>query len=389
MPRNKHRFLFLIPVLISASCLKIYEPVIETIDANKFVVSGLITDRNCPQVIRVSKASTINKPEALPVSGCVVTVSDDNNHRFATIDSADGNYYCRIDPQFLIPGRSFNVEIITPGGDKIVSDFDRFSSCPEVDSIYYKRKDLLTNDPGKFEKGIQFYVDLNGDDTDSKFYRFETIETWEYHSEYPVELYFSHGLHYVYPPDFSLSICWSTFVTRNIYILSTKNFGGNKYKQFPLHFINNRTQRLVYGYSLLINQYSLSEAAYNYWNQLRINTTNEGGLYEKQPLAMNGNLRNLTHPEQEVLGFFGASSVKSKRIFVKNVENLELETDPTCAFRYVTYKELAGSSATSWPIYLKENTDEAVIAPYILLAPGCVDCRAYGGTTVKPDFWPF
>lgn len=390
MPRNKHRLLFLIPVLILASCLKIYEPVIETIDADKYVVSGLITDRKGFQVINVSKTSSINKPEASPVDGCEVTVFDDNNHRFTALDSANGDYYCLIDPEYLIPGRSFKVEIITPGGDRIVSDFDRIGSNSEMASIFYQRKDILTNNPDKPEKGIQFYVDLKGTEADSKFYRFEILETWEYHSEYPMEWYYSAGVRRVYPPDYSMSVCWATTLTKNIYILSTEYFGGNKHVKFPLHFINNRTQKLVYGYSVLVNQYALSEAAYNYWNQLRINTTNEGGLYQKQPLATNGNLRNLTHPEQEVLGFFGASSFQSKRIFVKNVKDLVLETDPTCFYRDVTFKELSKSSATSWPIYLKEKTDgESGMVSYMMLAPGCVDCRAYGGTTVKPDFWPF
>jgi hypothetical protein len=186
-----------------------------------------------------------------------------------------------------------------------------------------------------------------------------------------------------------MSICWNSYVTRDIYILSTENYAGNKYKLFPLHFINNRSAKLVYGYSLLVNQYALSEAAYKYWNQLRINTTTEGGLYEKQPLAANGNLRNLTHPEEEVLGFFGASSVKTKRIFVKDIENLPLETDPTCASRPVTFKELADSDASSWPLYLIDNLDERINAPYFLLGPGCVDCRELHGTLTKPDFWPY
>lgn len=388
MRRNKYKLLFLFQVLIITSCIKSYYPEITTLDAYKLVVSGVVTDRNQAQIVTITRASSINKPVLIPVINCTVTISDDKGHQFPLVDSANGNYYGWIDPKYLIPGSSFMVEVITPEGDRIRSDFDKFGSSPEIDSVYYNIKTIPTNDPAKDELGIQFYIDLNGDVADSKSYRFETIETWEYHSQYPKEMYFFSSVHYEYPPDYSMSVCWSSFVTRDIYIVSTENVVGNKYKQFPLHFVNNHSAKLVYGYSLLVNQYSLSDAAYKYWNQLRINTTTEGGLYEKQPMAANGNLRNQTHPEQEVLGFFGASSVKSRRIFIKDIKNLPLETDPTCASRPVTYKELAGSDASFWPIYLLENHDEAIDAPYLMLGPGCVDCRELYGTLTKPDFWP-
>jgi len=51
--------------------------------------------------------------------------------------------------------------------------------CPEVDSVYYLRKDIFTDIPGEVAKGIQFYVDLDGGDINSHYFRWELIETWE------------------------------------------------------------------------------------------------------------------------------------------------------------------------------------------------------------------
>jgi hypothetical protein len=378
--------LFIVVICVTTSCLKSYMPLIETIDADKLVVSGIVSDRAGNQVVTISMASTINKPKIIPVSGCTVTIFDDKGHQFPMADSSNGNYYGWIDPQYLIPESSFKVEILTPDENKIVSDFDSYSTSPEIDSIYFVRRDHLTNDVGRPEKGIQFSIDLNGTNSTSKYCRFEVIETWEYHSEYPITWYFSGGEHYLYSPDYSLNVCWSTRILSNIYLFSAQNFAGNKYKSLPLNYVNNRTQRLVYGYSLLVHQYSLSEAAFKYWNQMSVNSTNQGGLYSKQPMATKGNLRNLTHPDQEVLGFFGASSVKSKRIFVKQVENLELETESTCAKRPVTWAQLIGTDANSWPLYLLADAEGN---PRILLEEGCVDCRDLHGTLVKPDFWPY
>lgn len=385
MHQNKHRFLFLFlfQILILTSCIKSYNPEIKSQNTYKLVVSGIVTDRHGVQTISISMASSVNKPTEIPVTGCTVTISDDQGHLFPMSDSANGNYGGWIDPKYIIPGNSFKVEILTPDGSKLVSDYDRLSTCPEVDSVYFIREDLLPNDLGEVKKGIQFYLDLDGNTTDSHFYKWELVETWEYHSEYPIEWYYLYGIHHVYPPDYSKSICWSTFPVPNIYLLSTEKLTANKYKLLPLNFVDNKTPRLVYGYSILTKQYSLSEVAYKYWDQLRSNSTSQGGLYEKQPLATKGNLHNITHPDQDVLGFFGVSSVKSKRIFVRNVENLVLENPSSCAYHPATEYELS-FFRPDYLVYLKLDT-----TAYFVLEEGCVDCRDLYGTNVKPDFWPY
>lgn len=381
MQQNKLRLLILFLCLILTSCIKSFNPEIKSQDRIKLTVSGIISDESGTQTISISTASSINEPTEIPVTGCTATISDDQGHLFPMTDSGNGNYTGWIDPIYIIPGSSFKVEILTPDGSKLVSDYDRYTTCPVVDTVYYKRKDLPTDDQKENIKGIQFYIDLDGNNSDSHFYKWELIETWEYHSEFPIEWYYLFGIHHVYPPDYSKSVCWSTFSVPNIYLLSTEKLTENKYKLFPLNFVDNKTPRLVYGYSLLVKQCSLSEAAYKYWNQLRTNSTSQGGLYEKQPLATKGNLRNTTHTDQDVLGFFGVSSVKSKRIFVRNVENLELENPPSCAYHVVTPNEL--SNFPDYFVYLKVDSMTYV------LERGCVDCRELSGTTVRPDYWPY
>jgi hypothetical protein len=368
------------------SCFRAFDPEIEGSDATKLVVSGLVTDNDGNQTVTISTVSSINKPEESPVTGCTVTIWDDKGHQFQLVDSADGNYHGRIDASYLTPGSSFKVEIITRGGDKIISDFDRLSPCPEVDSVYYTRKDLPTSEPDKFTKGIQFYVDLNGENTDSRFYRWEAVETYEYHSDYPIEwIYNGSRVIHIYPPDYSKDTCWATVRMRNIFTLSTENLAGNKYRQLPLHFVDNTTSRLLYGYSLLVKQYSMSETAYKFWNQLRVNSTNNGGLYERQPMASRGNLYNLTHPEKDVLGFFGVSSVKSKRIFIEKVDNLKIEYVSICVPTPMSSWGFSDYTHLPKPLYLFGNAEGYQM---ILMNTECVDCNSMGGKNVKPNFWP-
>jgi hypothetical protein len=153
----------------------------------------------------------------------------------------------------------------------------------------------------------------------------------------------------------------------------------------PLHFVDNYSPRLMYGYSLLINQFALSEAAYSYWDQLRINNSEQGELYQKQPLSIAGNLHNNTNPDQKILGFFGASSVKSRRIFVNHIDDIDVHQINYCRPETLRIGGLRAIHPSDYPAFLVGSEDSYSL---IRLRQSCVDCMSLGGTTFKPDFWP-
>jgi len=376
----------LVLAIMIPSCIVPYEPNIESKNINKFVVSGQVIDNNDYQTVSVSTSSPVSEPEYIPVSGCMVRIFDDKGNVFSMQETGPGIYKCRIAANYLIPGTSFKVEIFTTDGVNIESDFDRMRECPAIDSVYYIRKEMESNIPGHITRGLQFYTDLNSGNIDSHFFRWEAIETWEYHAPYPKQWYYNGTINEISPPDYSRTVCWSTQLVKNIYTLSTEGLVENKYFMFPLNFVDNHTNRLLYGYSLLINQYALSEAAYSYWDQLRINSSEQGGLYEKQPLSIVGNLHNNTIPDQVVLGFFSASSVKSRRLFIGPVNDLAFDYIEFCSpapLGRFGYQEI---EPDEYPAYLMG--DKTGPLP-VVLSQYCVDCTTLGGTTTKPSFWPY
>lgn len=381
MHRNSVIYIIALFALMLTSCIKPYEPFIESKDAKKFVISGQVVKGEDVQNINVSVTSPISEPEYIPVTGCLVTISDNKGNNFEAADQFDGNYTFHIPESNLSTGTSFMLTVVTPDGINIASDFDTLNECPEIDTVYYSFDEVPTTDPEIFKNGLQFYVDLNAENTSSHNFRWEAVETWEYHSSWPIEWYYDGSVHHVYPPDYSRMVCWRTEMVKNIFTLSTENLEQNLYKSFPLHFVDNfSTPRLVYGYSLLIRQFALSNAAYSYWEKLRINSSDQGGLYDKQPLAIRGNLRNVTNPDQDVLGFFGATSMKSKRIFVNNVATeyaMDCSPIPLRGFYEITPRD--------YPAYLYGDEYGYSLA---MLIPECVDCLILKGTNVKPEFWP-
>lgn len=395
MYQNKIINIAMVLMVVITSCIQRFDPEIRDVDAVKYVITGQVNSGDDIQRINIGTSSPISKPGIIPVTGCTVKVIDAKGNEYPAHDVWNGNYDVDIPQNELIPGNSFKVDIVVPGGTHIVSDFDQILAGPPIESVYYEVQKLPTESPIEFTDGIQFYADLDASNFACRNFRYEVIETYEYHTKYPIEWWYNGRLRHTTPPDSSKMVCWRTTSLRDVYMVSTEDLAENKYKKYALNFVDNQSSaRLVYGYSLLLRQYSMSDEAFQYWEKIRLNSQEQGGLYDSQPMSIKGNLHNVTNPGQDVLGFFSATTVTQKRIFVKNVPNLPIEFVFNCVIGNLPRMGLQGTDPINYPIYLPQRSiwiDDAWVSTYDLLTIDheCVDCTAtVGGTIVKPDFWP-
>ncbi|KPL26560.1 MAG: hypothetical protein AMS23_01310 [Bacteroides sp. SM1_62] len=362
------------------ACIENYRPEIEYIESNKYVVYGEVMTGQEDHIVSVALASSIQEPKYMPLSECFVRIVDMSGKSFDGNELEEGKYAVRIPPENIMPGMAYRLEILTPAGTSLVSEYEELLDSPDIDSVYYKRENIATNNPEHFIEGIQFYLDLDAPGAKYSYYKIDVIETFEYHSELPLECYYDGDMHCVDPPDYSHMICWATKQIKDIFLLNAAELQENAYKLFSLHFVDNTTQRLKYLYSVLVKQYTIDEAGYVYWDQVRQNNLEQGSMYETQPLPAKGNLVNLTNPEQEVLGYFQVSCAKTKRIFVKDVPDLTFDFYPECGI-WGLFTPLRLRDPRFYPIYLTGGKE---------VSPDCIFCEMslLGGTTERPDFWP-
>ena len=121
---------------------------------------------------------------------------------------------------------------------------------------------------------------------------------------------------------------------------------------------------------------------------MEANNQEEGGLFDGQPADVVGNIKCITNPEEKVIGYFGVSSISTKRIFVENVQGLNFGPDVFCtAHHYEMYNFISNSTRDDWPIYIAPRPADGETNG-IYWAPGyCFDCRLRGGVLVEPEFW--
>lgn len=375
---------FLLPALVAFSCIKPFDPQIGPGDQALYVVSGQVTDQEGFQYASVSVSAETSDPRYISLSGCQAEIQDDRGNVYPMEDAGGGNYRVWIGQAGLSPGIAYRIRVITPSGTEIISGFDRMPECPEIDSVYFQVESILTNDPAQPIHGIRFYADLDATAYESYFFRWELEETWEYHMDYAREWYYDGAIHKIDPPDRSTQICWYTAAVKEIFTVSTANLAQNIYLGYPLHFTDNKTHKLTVLYSLLVRQYALSETAYIFWDKLRVNSQGQGGLYETQPLSIDGNLHVPADQEARVLGYFGAAAVRTKRVFVSDVEGLGLDPQPLCIgpvpLGIFGWSEFPPED---YPIYFTR-----IGGAVFTLDDQCIDCRLSGGVNVKPGFWP-
>jgi hypothetical protein len=352
--------------------------------SKKIVIDGAITDNCNEQIIRISYTSSTENPVFKNISNCVVKVVDLKNNTFEFKEDSNnpGNYKGIISEEYLIIGNKFQLNVLTPDKKTYKSSFEEMLPSPPVDSIYYYKEHHETAKVGEYVDGLQFYIDFNATSYFGKYYRWIVEETYEYHSTWPITTYYDPtGQDHSYLTDISRFVCYKTEKVDDINLLTTEGLTQNKYIKAKLHFVDDHSQRLMFNYSILVKQLSLSKQAYLYWSNMKKNNQETAGLFSKQPAMPKGNLYNENDSTEEVLGYFSVSSETSKRIIVEKVTDMEFSDVGFCDAnvlngplpkKLIFFVEFLSSDGTTQKGYTFQE---------------CVDCTMHGGVLDKPTFF--
>jgi len=380
---NKRLILFLTALLILAGCIDPYTP-----DLGKgndmIVINGRITDKEGYQYIEVSRSSDIYNTTRNPLSGCSIQIEDENQKIFNLAEINEGRYACQMSKEDLVIGRKYRLSVTTPDNKHYQSDFEELLACPPIDSITFEELHKEFSNPDRDVKAVQFYVYTNASGDFAENYMWEMTETWEYHTKYIIGAIYDGKLTPLKVPTDTFNTCYKSGKISEIFTHSTINVTNGRIMKFPLNYVTDETDRLGWTYSLNVRQYSLSQKAFDYFNTIRELSKETGGMYETQPANISGNIHNIDNPDEKVIGMFYASSVTEKRIFVKvYYYHYSIFCSPY-GLRGEDLLDFLGTLSKSlYPIYLL-FVDFGV---FDYAEQECIDCRKYGGTTVKPDYW--
>ncbi len=298
----------LVPLL---SCITPFDPELTDEDA-KLTVEGLITDQMGPYRVKLSYSTTYTSGNAksdFTIYDAKVIIRDDAGNEEKLTYTQGGTYVTSVDGIRGEVGKSYSVRIELANGKVYESTPDYLAAVPEIDTIYAEYRDIS----GEFLQG-EFDVFLETEDPGAEenyyLWRWNNYERLDYCRIYTAGSGASKLVTYAV---FCCGICFDVVNCPGcVNVAADKLLNGNRI---------SRVQLLTFPYDdrkpyfVEAEQYALSKAAYDYWQKVDHLTTNSGGVFDKPPITIKGNLSNVTDRDERVLGYFGASGLKIKSVY--------------------------------------------------------------------------
>jgi hypothetical protein len=350
---------FLCFFLVFTSCITEFVPEVDEKN-DVLVVEGMVTDQYRSNIIKLSKALSLGKKlTSNPVTKATVTITDEMGV-VTTLKETSKGVYSTDSTKFCghVGGKySLNIKVLDA---TYSSDFIEMKPVPQINSLYYEKVLISTN-----KEGCKIYLDTYDPNKECLFFRWDYVETYEYNLPYSV-------------PNRK---CWVTDKSDKIMVKNTSIYNQSRVSMYPITYITNESEKLIDRYSILVNQYSLNEDEYNFWDRLQNITQNVGSLYDITPMSIPGNVKCTSNTAEKVLGYFSVSAVSQKRIFIKDrffgIPNFFSQ----CIADTIYGKLPSGLNSSYW-VLIEENSMKI-----ITYSKDCADCTTKG-TNIRPDFWP-
>jgi hypothetical protein len=370
-------------VVLCARCIEPFEPDIDE-SRNVMVIDGRLIDTQGIQTISISRSSLYNDPQFRPVSGCVVRVEDSEGSGITFLENDNGIYQSDLEPDFLAVGKAYKLQVITPEDEVYESEYDTLLACAPIDSLSYKLEVQGTSNTRINYFGIRIYADMKGSPEESRNYMWTFEETWEYIAYHRIMYIWDGKIYHNHEPELhGFKVCYLTSKLENFEVGSSNLMGSNELRQQPLHFVSNQTPRLQEKYSLLVSQNSLSHEAFLYWDKMRAQAGDTGGLFETQPSRSSGNIYNINDPDEKVLGYFFTSQVQEKRITISEAYDFPIAMFDCLVDTAISLEDFA----RDYPYYLFSVSSFGRGPPWGYSKKECHDCTYRGGVTTKPEYW--
>lgn len=380
-------------VLLLNGCVETFDPVLDDSEVlDLLVVEGLISnDTGAFGVSLTSSVPVYNKdPNTVsvypPVSGAEVQIMDDHGNTYLLREEKAGWYETEEKDLKGVPGYSYTLLITTREGSHYESSWVLMQEAPEIEGLSYEKVTYtyFDQDTPYEENWINILLDTRALEDELSYFKWEFEETWEF--QMPTYISVAHGTGQSSPPPSIHTVdiedikkhCWVSASSQSILVKSTIDSPTNEISDFVIQSLGPPEDKLNIKYSILVKQYVLNRELYDFFRIVREANEETGGIYEKTPAKIIGNI-NCCDGSEQALGYFMASAVKTKRIFIDASEH---SVDKGTAY-----------GGCGWTTEIPRYLDVFLYGTYNnggtrvwSTNKYCTDCRIRG-TSEKPDFW--
>ena len=316
------------------------------------VINGLITNEAGPYMVSVSKSISLNSSNG--VSNAQVSISDGIGQVLSFFERSPGVY--ESDSISAFQGRVgsvYQLNVITADGDEYKSEPEVMVRVPEIRGMSFvarSKVDVTQAGNEVARVGIEALLSTSIVGDGGTFLR------WDYR-----------GVFLLHRPNACVVCpqqCWvpDDQPRDNLLIFGSQvQEEGIPINDISITFLTPDF-KLDSPYVVWVKQFSLNRSAYDFWQAVDNQRTGTGTIFDATPNVIYGNMVSISNPNEQVLGYFGASAVDQKML---NISRDEL---PQVIFDEVLFLEC-------------NSRDE--VANY------CTDCTLFPNsrTTFPNDIW--
>ena len=377
--KYKYHILWILLALGIASCVYDYTPEdvsLQGLDSPLLVVDGDIVVGDVTRV-KLSYTESILEDEADMPLGVTVMVESESGETVSAyaLDEEPGVY--EADTRELDMDVKYRLFISVPGRGEYVSEFKPVMISPPIDEITWSIA------PDSTYANIE--VTTHNTEEGKLYCKWNFTENWESNSVFVPFLEYIPSSNNIrdltQQEQYERRYCFSEAVSNDVCVANTERLSENLISKYVLKQIANTDTRVNGLYAITVTQKALDKEAYQYWETLKKNMGETGGLFSAQPSEYRGNIRSLTNADEIVLGYTSVSTThtvrqfidwKSEQLFKTDCDYIILDGDILLYHYY---------SLGYRPVFRVE--DEGMFWSQLK----CVDCRSYSNST-KPGFWP-
>jgi len=349
------------------------------------VVEGLISG-NTPIQYTLSRTLPLPGDSTIPKeTGANVQVEGSDNSSIPLIEQGNG-LYSSVDTPMLNASLRYRLRIHTSEGEDYLSDFAPFRPSPPIDSINWAQG----------SSGVTVYANTHDPANATRYYEWNFVETWEYHSAEQSDYeYDTAAGEVIRRPDSSeIYSCWHTDTATNILLGTSIKLAQDVIYRQPIQTLEENSVQVSYLYSILVYQWALTDSAYNYMSILQTNTESLGSIFDVLPSQLVGNIHCLTKPAEQVVGWVSAGTIQQQRIWIYRYQVPGWLYSYSCSEPNIVVPLDSATARRVFTMGGRIPLDPHVTPPspfsdgWTANAVGCIDCRVQGGTTSRPVYWP-
>lgn len=346
-------------------CITDFTPEVKGLDGI-LVVDGMITSGE--SVFRLSRSISImgDSRDKDTIFNAVLNIERSDGVLFEARQDEKGVY--KIQNGELDPSLAYRLNL-TVDNKRYQSTFLKPLFTQEIDSLSYQKK-------GR-EEPVTIHVSSHGGKDASLYYRWSYRENWEVQAP----LYANYGeingklMYFNLHTSDNTYHCWAKDSSTILLLGTTEKLAENRVAEHKLFEIASTDERLSVLYHVEVSQMQIRKEAYDYFKMLQEEVERTGGLFSPVMSAGdNGNIFNLSDPDELVIGYVEVASVTRKGMYLSH--DMDLYVPDKVELCKIFSKDYPMKDLV-WYNYPETKT-----------YPECVDCRQGKATKNRPSWWP-